>query len=108
MHARAFQPRLDHDLVAAFDTPTANRVSRHLKARIVHLGTPLVQIIDRGTYAIECLGGRGAAFQFVLHVLQSLQDVNWGIAFSSCKVVANHVLNSAVPSPKTASPTCAT
>ena len=76
-HPTAFQPRFNDEFVRAFHRPTANGPPRRLKAGIVHLSQPFVQIGQRllhlftvGVSFLQLLplrpyGGRPLMFEWV-------------------------------------------
>jgi len=55
MHAAAFESGFDNKLIGAFDSAIANRPTRRLKSRILHMGSALLQV-RQGTGQLWAFG----------------------------------------------------
>ncbi len=66
VHPRAFHPRFDHQLVAAFHAATPNRIARRLEAGILNVRTPGFQILNRSTDLVQRFGRGTAPLQLLL------------------------------------------
>ena len=79
MHARALQACFDHQLVATFHDPAANRPALGLEKGVLHLVSAFLQIRQ--------IAGDSLIFRvLLLEFLQFIQEAIWPIVFQAMPV----------------------